>query len=162
MEAPMRIILFLAAAAAAATSGPAPAQTSSMTAQHGHPHATARGSDGWILRPQPDFRRGSGGHRDGHRGRHRGRFDGDGLLYPYGFAGSVDMMDTHGNGFFAGNGGGIRMRGGRPLYDYDRSYPYEWASGAAGSAGWAEREDESRPSRNCSIELGVRVCRGRR
>jgi hypothetical protein len=163
MEAPMRIIFFLAAAAgAAAASGPAPAQTSSMGPRSGHPHASAaNGSAGWILRSNPDFRRGRPGCDHDRRHDRFGR-GGEGLLYSYGFDGAPDRVDPHGNGFFAGGGGGVVMRAGRPLYDYDRSYPYEWAPSAAGPGAGIASEGEDRSEPFCSLERGVRVCRARR
>src|SRR5215213_6131357 len=115
MEAPMRIILFLVAAVGAAVAGaPALAQSSAAASvQRGAPHpASSRSLVSLSRRAYPGFRPGmtdgSGHHRDGHRGRYRfDRGAGD-FIYPYGFAGSSDIVDPHGNGFFAGSGGEIR------------------------------------------------------
>jgi hypothetical protein len=165
MEAPMRIVLFLLTAGAAAMGGAALAQSSTMSASR---HAA---SAGWSRVQLPgrhrDFRRGP--DRD-HRqdGRHRGRFGrGDDRFDPafggIGFVDEFEAVDPHGNGFFAGRGGGqIRLRGGRPYYDYDRSYPYEWASAADGRVGWVIMGDDADRTPQCGVEHGVRVCRGRR
>jgi hypothetical protein len=105
---------------------------------------------------------------DRHHGRHEGR---DGRSGRYGrnsfdlyggggIAGPVGEVDPYGNGFFNGGGGRIRLRGGHPYFDYDRAYPYEWASAAPTRQ---ERPDEARasePPPRCSFENGVRVCRG--
>jgi hypothetical protein len=99
--------------------------------------------------------------------RRHGRFDrhGRGGFNPYfggGIAGPVGEVDPYGNGFFNGGGGRIRLRGGRPYYDYDRAYPYEWASSAR--AREPDRADEERgtqsPPARCTFENEVRVCRG--
>lgn len=168
----MRIILFLAAAAgAAAMSAPALAQSAATTAGHrgpSYPAASMRAGGHSDWHPHPRFPggrfRGPGRPHDRDRWRHHRRFGRDSgeFVYPFGFAGGFDMVDPHGNGFFAGAGGEIRMSGGRPHYNYDRSYPYEWASAAAGPAGWGGAEDGRRPIMLCGIEQGVRVCRGRR
>jgi hypothetical protein len=160
----MRIILVLAAAAgAAAISGPAPAQASSNypAASRAAPASHGRGV---VRSGRPDFRPGMPG-RFRHRpwGRH-GRPDrgAEGFAYPFGFIESYESVDPHGTGFFAGGGGMIRMQGGRPLYDYDRSYPYEWRSPAGPSVAWVVSDDQPGPDAGCSLERGVRVCRGRR
>jgi hypothetical protein len=107
---------------------------------------------------------GHGGHgHDDHGGHDRGRWNKD-YAVGYGaggFGGPYEAVDPYGTGFFAGAGGAVRLRGGRPRFDYDRTYPYEWASVAGG-----RREREAEPSRfaappgRCSMENGVRVCRG--
>lgn len=168
MEAPMRIVLFLLTATAAAASGAALAQSGTMAAGHsGRTHASTAS---W--KPSPafagghDFRRGPDRDRGRHDRRRHGRFGrgADRFVAPIGGIGHIDefeAIDPHGNGFFAGGGGEVRLRGGRPYYDYDRSYPYEWASAAAGgdlrweAAGPLDVE-------RCTTEHGVRVCRGGR
>jgi hypothetical protein len=124
------------------------------------------------------------GHHDGHDrpghghdrpGHHDGHGDHDGWgghwdrdrddLYPYGaggFAGPYEAVDPYGTGFFAGAGGAVRVRGGRPQFDYDRSYPYEWASAAGGRPQREAREVRyaAPPPGRCAMENGVRVCRG--
>lgn len=81
---------------------------------------------------------------------------------PYGgvgIAGPVGEFDPYGNGFFTGGGGQIRLRGGRPHYDYDRGYSYQWASTTARR----ELDKEARvlaPPARCTVENRVRVCRG--
>jgi hypothetical protein len=164
MEAPMRIILFLLTAAGAAASGAALAQSSTMSVSR---HSVSAGwSQGRVAGRHQDFRRGPG--RDHRRdGRHHGRFGHGGERFdlPFGGIGFVDefeAVDPHGNGFFADGGGRIRLRGGRPYYDYDRSYPYEWASAAAGRAGWSVTGYDVDETPQCGVEHGVRVCRGRR
>ncbi|HEX8572598.1 MAG TPA: hypothetical protein VF759_07600 [Allosphingosinicella sp.] len=155
----MRIISFLLiAGGAAALSGSALAQSGSLPGRPSGAAPTVSGS--WL--------KGKGfGRHHGVRpgpGRHHRRFDrgGDRFEGAYGGIASVEdfeAVDPHGNGFFAGGGGEVRLNGGRPYYDYDRSYPYEWASARDGGARWvAEAVDE--PER-CASERGVRVCRGR-
>lgn len=121
---------------------------------------------------------GSGGHRGGKglrtrfgigsieidrgRGRRHGRF-GRQKFNPYGgagLAGPVGEVDPYGNGFFTGGGGEIRLRGGRPYFDYDRSYPYEWASAASERRQWEEEARAAGRAARCTMENGVRVCRG--
>ncbi|HEU0099194.1 MAG TPA: hypothetical protein VFQ67_10510 [Allosphingosinicella sp.] len=101
-----------------------------------------------------DRRPGRGHGRHGRDSRH-------GFLL-YGGAGiAVGTADPYGNGFFTGGGGRIRLRGGRPYFDYDRAYPYEWASAAGGRREWAaEEERPTEPRERCTLENGVRVCRG--
>jgi hypothetical protein len=169
MEAPMRIILFLSAlAGATAASGPAAAQSSgTMGAPRGPVHTVPgfRGG-GVVVSMNPRFRRGMTGipgrHDNPRPGRHRFDRGGDGFLYSYGLGETSEAIDPHGNGFFAGGGGEIRLRGGRPYYDYDRSYPYEWAPAAGGPMGWVVEGEALPPEAACGVERGVRVCRGRR
>jgi hypothetical protein len=97
-----------------------------------------------------------------HRGR-SGRSGPDGFT-PYGglgIAGPVGDIDPYGNGFFTGGGGQIRLRGGQPYFDYDRAYPYEFAS--ANRAREPERTEAAHRTEappRCNFENGVRVCRG--
>jgi hypothetical protein len=164
----MRIILLAAAvigaaalgsAASARPGGPAPGQgggqPGSWSSGDGH-----HGGKGVRTGFGSDAAKGDGGH-----GRRHGRFGRSGRdnFRPYGAAGisgPIEAADPYGNGFFNGEGGRIRLRGGRPHFDYDRGYPYEWASSDARS----DRQDEAarpveRPAR-CNFENGVRVCRG--
>ena len=88
-----------------------------------------------------------------------------GFPYPYGAGfveGAYGGVDPHGNGFFAGRGGEVRVQGGRPHYDYDRSYPYEWAPAASGGYAWTVEEEGFDAPPRCGQERGVRVCRGGR
>ena len=97
------------------------------------------------------------------RGHHRGRRQ-DFVSYgAAGIAGQYEAADPYGNGFFTGGGGRIILRGGHPYYDYDRSYPYEWAPSAGVHEGWEEEEAHpaGRPAPRCTMENSVRVCRGR-
>lgn|GEM_PF-6043068 len=158
----MRIILFLLTATAAAGSGAATAQSSTMSVSR---HAASAGwSRGQVPGRYQDFRRGTGRDHRRHDRRNHGR-SGERFDLPFGGIGSIDefeAVDPHGNGFFAGGGGQIRLRGGRPYYDYDRSYPYEWASATGGRAVWSAIEDDVDEAPQCGVERGVRVCRGRR
>ncbi len=52
------------------------------------------------------------------------------------------------------------MKDGRPVYGYDRSYPYEWAPAARGRPDWEAAESQAEPPPRCTVEQGVRVCRG--
>jgi hypothetical protein len=159
MEAVMRIFLLsLAAIGAATIAGAAPAQTTSMTTGHrGGIHAPPAGGTGDFFRSQRGFRRGL--HGGPHR--HRGRSGRDRLPpFYFGLGGYGEPTERSGDGYFGG-GGEVRMEGARPVYDYDRSYPYEWDSAAAPAWGWAEDEAGAAPPR-CAFERGVRVCRGGR
>lgn len=156
----MRIIwLSLAAIGAAAIAGTAPAQTTSMRTGHrGGMHAPPAAGTGDFFRSHRGFDRGH--HRGPHR--HRGR-SGRNRLPPFyfGLGGYGEPAVPYGEGFFAG-GGEVRMEGSRPVYDYDRAYPYEWDSAAAPA--WEPAEDLAyAPARpRCAVEHGVRVCRGGR
>jgi hypothetical protein len=170
MEAPMRIISFLLTAAGVAAMGEAAlAQSGTMSTGHRGSHSASAGwSRGPALGRHHDFRRGMAKGPGSDHGRPHGRFGRGGERFdlPFGGIGFIDefeAVDPHGNGFFAGGGGEVRLQGGRPYYDYDRSYPYEWASAAAaGSARWYIDEDEFDEAPQCGVEHGVRVCRGRR
>lgn len=163
----MRIVPFLLiASGAAALSGAALAQSGSLPGRPSGNPAAVSGS--WLkghgFGRNHDFRRGPGRHHRG-RGRHHGRFDRDGdrfaLAYGgIGYAEGFEAAGPHGNGFFAGGGGQVRLNGGRPYYDYDRGYPYEWASASRGSTTWVIESGLDDLAR-CTSERGVRVCRGR-
>jgi hypothetical protein len=159
MEAPMmRIVLILAAAAgAAAMNAPAAAQSGAMI-----PQARAGGGHGAFFGGRPGRDRDDRFRR--HRFRHHDRFDrgAQPFLYPFGWAEDFEDVDPHGAGFFSGGGGAIRMEGGRPHYDYDRGYPYEWASAADRSRGAIRAQDGGGSIGSCRLERGVRVCRGGR
>jgi hypothetical protein len=167
MEAAMRIILLsLAAIGVAAAGGAAAARPGSLAmAPRGGAHAaTGAPGGGFISRGHQGFGRGTArGRRHGRFGRGGGRFG-----YPFGYfglGGYGPAVDPHGNGFFAGGGGEIVMAGGRPVYDYDRSYPYEWSAPGGAHASAAERRGrDGRTSAviRCTVEHGVRVCRGGR
>ena len=162
----MRIILWLAAAAGvAAIATAAPARPGGGSGHgSGRPGAWAPGGGegagtGWRVRIR------SGAARGRHGRHHRGRFGRDGRDGPvffdgFAIAGPTGIIAPWGNGFFAGGGGEVRMRGNRPHYDYDRSYPYEWASAAGGRPDRDEAESASEPPPRCTLEKGVRVCRG--
>jgi len=167
----MRItLLLLAAGFSVAASGAAAAAEiarGSMVRSGGHhggwkPGGFGHGVKHWRpSRPHPG--RGHWRH-ERRRGHHWGpdrtvvhSYGGGGLDYSY------EAVDPHGSGFFAGGGGEVSVRGGRPHYDYDRSYPYEWASSAAGAGRGRADEEEGRPAPvHCGVESGVRVCRGGR
>lgn len=174
----MRIILLLLAAGlGVAASGAAAAveiARGSMvrsTGPHGafKPGGFGHGFKHWRPhRPHP----GRGHGRHDRRGRHdrHDRWGHHGMpdtafLYPYGAGfvdGAYEAVDPHGSGFFAGGGGAVRVQGGRPYYDYDRSYPYEWAPAGRPSVGWTVDESDLKAPPQCSVERGVRVCRGGR
>jgi len=119
----------------------------------GH-HSAKRGHTRLGIGPIESDRR--GGRRHGRFGRADFNFN------PYagaGIAGPIGAVDPHGNGFFTGGGGQIRLRGGRPYFDYDRTYPYEWSS-ARGRPEWDEAPSAAEPPGRCTMENGVRVCRG--
>ena len=166
----MRIFLLLAAAGAAAIGTAAAAAAArpgggsagpgagpAWSPVHGVRHGVRAG---WEARSRPGVgrhHRRPGHHRDGRgpKGRHGAfYYDGFGIAWP---GGSVSPF---GNGFFAGGGGEVRLRGGRPYYDYDRSYPYEWAPGAGDRHDWNEAERSREPAPRCTFENSVRVCRG--
>lgn len=143
---------------ATASMGPAPGAKGGWRGGPGHGNFNG----GRPHRPRPGGHHGfHGGDRDRWRGHHDGRDPT--YLYNYGAVGldgPYEMVDPHGNGFFAGGGGEVRMENGRPRYDYDRSYPYEW-----GPSNRSAREPEARgaprPAQpRCTMEQGVRVCRG--
>lgn len=152
----MRIFLLLTAAAGvAAIATAAPAQPAGKFT--GSPRAWAatgnhhRAGAGWQGRSRPGM----------GRDRRHGRPDRDD---PYfydggGIAGPTGIVAPYGNGFFAAGGGEVHMRGSRPHYDYDRSYPYEWAGGALE---WRVKEIVEPSTARCTVEKGVRVCRGGR
>ena len=161
----MRIILLLAAAAGAAAIGTAAAAAPGRSAGHGsgaqggwaatggHRAGPHRAGNGWKARARSgeDRRRG----RFGRPGRDFALFDGG-----YGLAGPGGLVEPWGDGFFAGGGGEVRMKGGRPVYGYDRSYPYEWAPASGAPPEGSEAPDRGEPPRRCTVENGVRVCRG--
>jgi hypothetical protein len=168
----MRIILGLAAAlGAAAIGGAATARSALAFSGQGaspqgawSPAGGQRGvaghrhkGTGWSNGPERRH-----GRHDGRFGRHgRHGFHSYGSFGAAGIASPVEEADPHGNGFFAGDGGGIRLRGGRPYFEYDRAYPYEWASTAGGRPQWDEEEESAPPPPpRCTFESGVRVCRG--
>lgn len=162
----MRILLLLTAAAgAAATATPAPARPGGhFTGSPGAWAASAGGHRavaGWQARSRSGLGQGRD-RRDGRPGGRFGRSGREGLLFydGYGIAGPTGLVAPWGNGFFAAGGGEVRLSGDRPHYDYDRSYPYEWAPA---SGGQPDVEDAARPAEprpRCTIEHGVRVCRG--
>ena len=163
----MRIILWLAAASgAAALGGAALAQSSVGSFAGGSAKGGwSRGGHGPGFGAHRPFRPGLG-RGDDRRGRHHRRFDRDDRALFHGFGAGIafpyEDVEPHGNGFFAGGGGEVRLSGGRPYYDYDRAYPYEWASAAAGDFDRAGEAAASRPPAPCRLENGVRVCRGGR
>ncbi|HYJ81767.1 MAG TPA: hypothetical protein VEW26_02860 [Allosphingosinicella sp.] len=164
----MRIILLAAAIIGAAAIGTAAAARPGRPGPGPGPGA---GPPSWLN--APGSRHGGKAGRTGfgsspakgdrRPGRGQGRFAGNDF-YAYGGAGivgPVGAVDPYGNGFFTGAGGQISLRGGRPHFDYDRSYPYEWGSAAGGRReGAVEEERASEPPPRCTLEHGVRVCRG--
>ncbi|HEX8449942.1 MAG TPA: hypothetical protein VF652_10165 [Allosphingosinicella sp.] len=169
----MRIIYWLAlglGTAAIATAAPAGRPASGGFAGPA-PQVGVPGGGRHHMGPGGYFRFGPGRwNGDRRHGPHRRRFGRDewhgwsggyGLYGGIGIAGPYEAVDPHGNGFFAGGGGRIGVRAGRPYYDYDRSYPYEWNSAAAASGGGPSEEARpAGPPARCTLENGVRVCRG--
>lgn len=164
----MRTILWLAmAVGAVAVAGTSAAQSASPTNGHrGGPQGMAPAKSGHqFLGGVRRFKPGIGAESGRRHGRHHRRFGrgGESFAYPFGaggIAGPFEAVDPHGAGFFGG--GEVRSRGGRPYYDYDRAYPYQWASAAAGGFDRAGEEPASRSPVHCRLESGVRVCRGGR
>jgi hypothetical protein len=159
----MRIIFWLAAGLAATAIGPAaearpggatPGGSAPSWSYGGGHHAGKGGHTGFGI---------GWGKADRRPGRHHGRF-GRHRFHPFagaGIAGPVGEVDPYGNGFFNRGGGQIELRGGRPYYDYDRAYPYEWASTArTQEPESAEAERSASSPARCTFENGVRVCRG--
>lgn len=101
-------------------------------------------------------------------GRRHGRFGRSGRqgVDPYGGGGTyggiglAGPIGPYGNGYFTGRGGQSRVRGGQAYYDYDRSYPYEWGSAVGGGRQRVVEDVPIEPSERCTMENGVRVCRG--
>jgi hypothetical protein len=164
----MRLIYWLAAGiGAVAIATAAPARPGGGSPGHG------KGFQGWSnggglpggkgghARPGTGWSNGGVDHRRHHR-RH-GRFRQDYHVYGgAGIVGPVGEIGRYGNGYFTGGGGEIRLKGGRPHFDYDRAYPYEFASVAGGRRD-REEEEAMRPAERpgrCTFENGVRVCRG--
>ncbi|HEX8309582.1 MAG TPA: hypothetical protein VF645_14315 [Allosphingosinicella sp.] len=164
----MRIIYWLALAlGTAAIASAAPARPATGSFIGAGPKAGGPIGGGHHMGPGGGFRFGPGRwdgdrrHRPDRRRSGRHGWSGYGLYGGVGIAGPVGAVDPHGNGFFNGGGGRIGLRDGRPYYDYDRSYPYEWNSAAA--SGHVRDEREARPvdrAGRCTMENGVRVCRG--
>jgi hypothetical protein len=158
----MRIFLLLAAAAGmAAVAAAAPARPAGSPGSPGvggpgawDPGGGHGARSGWRGRSRPAAGRGRDRRDRRHGGRHGPYFlDGFAIVWP------GAQVAPYGNGFFADGGGGVRIRGGRPHYDYDRSYPYEWASPAAGRPD-RDEERQAAPPPRCTFENSVRVCRG--
>jgi hypothetical protein len=164
----MRIILWLAAGVAVAIGTAAPARPGGMGSGHGSSPPgvwSSGGGHGSGNRVQTRFGIGTieidrgHGRRHGRSGR-SGRDDFE-LYGAAGIVGPVGAVDPQGNGFFSGGGGEIGVRGGRPYFEYDRAYPYEWTSAADRREQWVAREERmSEPPPRCTVESGVRVCRG--
>ncbi|HEX8239169.1 MAG TPA: hypothetical protein VF574_05445 [Allosphingosinicella sp.] len=157
----MRIIFWLAAAVGAAAIGTAAqAQSGAGFARQGVGPAASSATGGGHLSGPGGFlvvRPGRGHDRPGRFGR-RGRYP----LYTYGgfgIGGSMETANPYGSGYFA-DGGRVRLRDGQPRYDYDRTYPYEWASAATGDDPWQEEAVPAPEPARCTLEKGVRVCRG--
>jgi hypothetical protein len=161
----MRIIIWVAAGlSAAALASAAPARPggsghggggglkvgwSSGGGQHG-----GKAAEGWGYGPVRVRPR----HGRNHR---RFGWDDSHLYGGAGIGGPVGEVNAYGNGFFTGGGGRIRMNGGRPVFDYDRSYPYEFsAARRRAESEPGEEAQAARPGPRCTFENGVRVCRG--
>lgn len=158
----MRIILLAAAAAGAAAlataaeARPGGSGRPGGAAPAGFTNAPGTGSGDRL---RAGFRFGGidrGHRRSGRQGRHD--------FVPYGgagIAGPFEALGPWGTGFFARRGGRVVLRGGHPHFDYDRSYPYEWGPAAGARDAWeGEARAAERPAPRCTMENGVRVCRG--
>lgn len=160
----MRIILWLAAAGAAAIGTAVAARPAGMSSGQGGGFQIGWSNGGGHRAGKGVHTRfGPGAIRSDRRhGRHHGRSDRQ-VFQPYrtvGIDGPVGAADPFGNGFFTGGGGRISLRGGRPYYDYDRGYPYEWTPAAGGRLEWEEETRTTGHPARCTMENGVRVCRG--
>jgi hypothetical protein len=132
-------------------------------------------SGGWPDRPQTFSptgfrdRRGSG-HGNGH---HSSRWDGWNHAYPafwgYGSWGENDgyvftepSADMFG---FYGAGGDVDVLNGSAVYQYDRSYPYDWYRGGPAETVRVHRAAETRcemqvvPDGKGKGKASVRICR---
>jgi hypothetical protein len=163
----MRRILVTLAAISVAAAGAAAVQAAPQKGAHrgGPPPGTSAPTGDFMSVNHRNFGRGTGRGDGRHHGRARRGEGGDRLGYRLGYVEAIPYgaeLDSHGSGFFAGRGGTIRIRNGRPVYEYDRAYPYEWGRPTAAPATvWAAARRDDRAAR-CSIEQGVRVCRDRR
>ncbi len=168
--------------AAAAMAAPAGAQISSSpsgagTLQGGIRHAAPR-TPGLYSRPASPGRRSwnDEGPRDrDHRPNRcfrKGRCAHWGLYgygYGYGGIGHQDMIAGGRYGYFSQGGETRGLSHGRPVYDYDRGYPFEHYSDGGRSA-WSEGAgNRYARTRDCSTEttrdrrtgrqVDIRVCR---
>jgi hypothetical protein len=117
---------------------------------------------------------------DRRRHKHRRGRDDDFVDYPYGYAyGDGDGYAGYYGGEpadyygFFGNGGRIhKLPDGTPVYEYDRSYPYEYSSASSRrearapvvrsyATSNAECSTELVPSGTSTLSVPVRICRGR-
>jgi hypothetical protein len=111
--------------------------------------------------------------RGGRRGF--GRFDGFGVGRGYGlgwYGGGLieDPEALRDQGFFADTGNSWTEHG-RAVYDYDRSYPYDWYNDGDAEGPPPRRAANAGPAVRCEISWvadakgersAVRICRGRR
>jgi hypothetical protein len=118
----------------------------------------------------------NGGHDRRWRGRHSGRYDDreDGII-GYGggydehsgsYAATAPSPDQFG---FFGNGGEVAQVNGRAIYDYDRSYPYEYYRGPRREQAAADGASAGRATAGCETQwvpdgrgggdVPVRICR---
>ena len=137
---------------------------------------------GFVFGDAKGFGIGHADRNDGHdrrwRGRHSGRRgDRDDGIFGYGGVGDGDYFDSYAStppaadqfGFF-GSGGEATLVDGRAVYDYDRSYPYEYYRGprreqAAADGASAARaaasgcETKWVPDGRGGGDVPVRICR---
>jgi len=122
------------------------------------PHIGLPGISGF---PAADSR-----HRRGH-GDHGGNGD-DFLVWGWGYYegdgdGYVDTIPMADEFGFFSTGGEVTMERGKPIYHYDRSYPYDWYGGAPKKGGPRAESGLKCEMRNVSDEtqgepVSVRVC----
>jgi hypothetical protein len=94
---------------------------------------------------------------------------GYGYGYGYGGLGHQDMLAGGRYGYFSQSGDARRLSNGRPVYDYDRGYPYEYYRegarahrGDGGGNRYARAREcsfETTRDRRTGREVEIRVCR---
>jgi hypothetical protein len=180
----LRLAFGLAVVSAAMFSATALAQRGLATRQVGHAPPSGLGNYGNVGMPSPppyygrDFRDRGTTLYLGYRGpsqlpanrpqlRYRGGYGGYGGYPPYVGGWSSGLIEDperyRDAAYFAGPADSWH-EGGRPYYDYDRGYPYDWYRDD-----WARTAmpiASAKPvdtALRCEVEgAGVRVCRGRR
>ncbi len=96
-------------------------------------------------------------------------YHGFGFGYGYGGLGHQDMMAGGRYGYFSQGGEARALSNGRPVYDYDRGYPYEYYREGARAGRGGDRGNRYARGRECSLEttrdrrtgreVDIRVCR---
>jgi hypothetical protein len=159
----MKFLSCVAVAAAAAFTVPSAADArgaqGGWTMAHATPSSAAPARGGFSRGPGRHFAGPCvpGGPRPCRRPRHGGG-DSYGLAWGGGY-GDPEARPAP-VGYFGG-GGEVRVANGRAVYDYDRGYPYEFASRGTAAPALAALAE---PAYRCSVAWlrggeGVRVCR---